>query len=53
MNGNLIISNKADLHVICTLELVEQELPHVFNVGGTEAYNKEITCILIHTFIFK
>lgn len=51
MNGNLIISNKDDL--LCTSELVEQELPHVFNVGGTEAYNKEITCILIHTFISK
>lgn len=45
------METKDDL--ICTLELVEQELPHVFNVGGTEAYNKEITCILIHTFIFK
>lgn len=51
MNENLIISNKDDL--ICTIELVEQELPHVFNVGGTDAYNKEITYILIHTFIFK
>lgn len=51
MNGNLNISYKDDL--ICTLELVEQELPHVFNVGVTEAYKKEITFILIHTFIFK